>query len=162
MFTRYSELMDEGNEIEAQRYKLFGVRLDTSSSIRDVSVTPLGEAELDMGVNPRLVFIVRHAVDSAWEKWNLPGVWTDRAREWCQSVKIVVSGGFNTTKISRFEELDVPVDIYAVGSSLFANDGPRVTDFTADIVQVKIDGVWRAMSKVGRTRGENPDLEPVN
>ena len=115
-----------------------------------------------MGVNPRLVFIVRHAVDSAWEKWNLPEVWTDRAREWCESVKIVVSGGFNTTKISRFEELDVPVDIYAVGSSLFANDGPRVTDFTADIVQVKIDGVWRAMSKVGRTRGENPDLEPVN
>jgi nicotinate phosphoribosyltransferase len=73
-----------------------------------------------------------------------------------------VSGGFNTTKISRFEELDVPVDIYAVGSSLFANDGPRVTDFTADIVQVKIDGVWRAMSKVGRARGENSDLEPVN
>ena len=56
----------------------------------------------------------------------------------------------------------MPVDIYAVGSSLFANDGPRVTDFTADIVQVKIDGVWRAMSKVGRTRGKNPDLEPVN
>ena len=73
-----------------------------------------------------------------------------------------MSGGFNTSKISRFEKLDVPVDIYAVGSSLFANDGPCVTDYTADIAQVKIDGVWRAMSKVGRNRGENPDLEPVN
>ena len=162
MFMRYRELMDAGNEVEAQRYQLFGVRLDTSSSIRDVSVTPLGQAELDMGVNPRLVFIVRNAVDSAWEKWDLPGEWTKRAREWCSSVKIVVSGGFNTSKISRFEKLDVPVDIYAVGSSLFANDGPCVTDYTSDIAQVKIDGVWRAMSKVGRNRGENPDLEPVN
>jgi len=37
-----------------------------------------------------------------------------------------------------------------------------VTDYTADIAQVKIDGVWRAMSKVGRNRGENPDLETVS
>jgi nicotinate phosphoribosyltransferase len=162
MFTRYRELMEAGNETEAQRYQLFGVRLDTSSSIRDVSVTPMGQAELDMGVNPRLVFIVRNAVDSAWEKWDLPKEWTVRAREWCASVKIVVSGGFNTAKISRFEKLDVPVDIYAVGSSLFANDGPQITDYTADISQIKIDGVWRAMSKVGRSRGDNPDLEPVN
>ena len=88
--------------------------------------------------------------------------WTERAREWCASVKIVVSGGFNTAKISRFEKLDVPVNIYAVSSSLFANDGPRITDYTADISQIKIDGVWRAMSKVGRSRGDNPDLETVN
>ena len=162
MFARYRELMESGNETEAQRYQLFGVRLDTSSSIRDVSVTPMGLAELDMGVNPRLVFIVRNAVDSAWKKWDLPKEWTVRASEWCSSVKIVVSGGFNTAKISRFEKLDVPVDIYAVGSSLFANDGPRITDYTADIAQIKIDGVWRAMSKVGRSRGDNPDLEQVN
>jgi len=38
----------------------------------------------------------------------------------------------------------------------------HVTDYTADIAQVKIDGVWRAMSKVGRNRGENPDLETVS
>ena len=158
MFMRYRELIDEGNEIEAKRYKLYGVRLDTSSSIRDVSVTPLGESKLDMGVNPRLVFIVRNAVDAAWRNWNLSEEWIKRARDWCESVKIVVSGGFNTTKISRFEKLNVPVDIYAVGSSLFANDGPCVTDFTADVCQVKVQGVWRAMSKVGRCRGENPDL----
>ncbi|MBL4824291.1 MAG: nicotinate phosphoribosyltransferase [SAR324 cluster bacterium] len=161
MFARYRELIDSADETEAQRYHLFGVRLDTSSSIRDVSVTPLGEPELDMGVNPRLVFIVRNAVDTAWKEWNLPQEWNERARKWCVSVKIVVSGGFNPAKISRFEKLDVPVDIYAVGSSLFANDGPRVTDYTADVAQVKIDGAWRAMSKVGRNRGENPDLETV-
>ena len=162
MFARYRELMDDGNETEAQRYQLYGVRLDTSSSIRDVSVTPLGQPELDMGVNPRLVFIVRNAVDFAWKKWVLPKEWAVRAREWCEKVQIVVSGGFNPVKISRFEKLNVPVDIYAVGSSLFANDGPRVTDYTADIAQVKIDGVWRAMSKVGRSRGDNPDLETVS
>ena len=115
-----------------------------------------------MGVNPRLVFIVRNAVDFAWKKWVLPKEWAVRAREWCEKVQIVVSGGFNPVKISRFEKLNVPVDIYAVGSSLFANDGPRVTDYTADIAQVKIDGVWRAMSKVGRSRGDNPDLETVS
>ena len=115
-----------------------------------------------MGVNPRLVFIVRNAIDSAWHNWQLPRKWKDRAREWCKSIKIVASGGFNTSKILRFEKLDVPVDIFAVGSSLFANDGPRVTDFTSDITQVKINGEWKKMSKIGRSRGQNPELEPVH
>jgi len=161
MFSRYRELVDLGDEDEAKRYNLFGVRLDTSAAIRDVSVPPLGKPELDLGVNPRLVFIVRNAVDSAWENWDLPDKWTDRARNWCSGVKIVVSGGFNSEKIMNFEKLNVPVDIYAVGSSLFVNDGPSVTDFTSDISRVKIDGVWQDMSKVGRNRGENPDLELV-
>ena len=161
MFARYRELIDSGDETEAKRYQLYAIRLDTSSSIRDVSVPPLGAPELDMGVNPRLVFIVRNAIDSAWCNWQLPRKWKDRAREWCESVKIVASGGFSPLKILRFEKLDVPVDIFAVGSSLFANDGPRVTDFTSDITQVKINGEWQAMSKVGRNRGHNPDLELV-
>ncbi len=161
MFFRYRELMDLGYEAEAKRYNLFGVRLDTSSSIRDTSVPPLGQPELDLGVNPRLVFIVRNSVDSAWKNWDLPDNWIERARNWCSNIKIVVSGGFNSVKILNFEKLDVPVDIYAVGSSLFANDGHRVTDFTADISQVKIDGDWQPMSKVGRNRGENSDLKPV-
>ena len=88
MFFRYRELIDEGAESEAKRYTLFGVRLDTSSSIRDVSVPPLGQSELDLGVNPRLVFIVRNAVDSAWQKWKLPENWIERAKNWCNNVKI--------------------------------------------------------------------------
>mgnify|MGYP001253046798 FL=1 len=162
MFFRYKELIDNGDEKEARRYNLFGVRLDTSSSIRDVSVPPLGQSELDLGVNPRLVFIVRNAVDSAWKKWELSENWIERAKNWCSDVKIVVSGGFNSVKINNFEKLNVPVDIYAVGSSLFANDGAKVTDFTADISQVKIDGIWRPMTKIGRNRGENPDLKSVS
>ena len=122
MFKRYIELRDAGDEADASKYILFGVRLDTSGSLRDVSVEPLGDPALDLGVNPRLVFNVRQAMDNAWEGWNIPDVWKDAAREYCHNVKIVVSGGFNPEKIKRFEKLDVPVDIYAVGSSLFNNN----------------------------------------
>jgi nicotinate phosphoribosyltransferase len=161
MFARYRERIDAGDEDDARRYILYGVRLDTSGSLRDVSVPPLGDPALDLGVNPRLVFLVRQALDAAWQSWSLPPHWVDRARDFCHSVKIVVSGGFNPAKIERFEKLAVPVDIYAVGSSLFDNHGPTVTDFTADIVRVKIDGEWRDLAKVGRQACDNPDLEPV-
>ncbi len=64
-------------------------------------------------------------------------------------------------KLARFEQLAVPVDIYAVGSSLLDNHGPTVSDFTADVVRVKIEGEWRDLAKVGRRACDNPDLEPV-
>ncbi len=161
MFEQYRAMVDAGDLAEAEKYRLFGVRLDTSGSLRDVSVPPIGEARLDLGVNPRLVFTVRQALDAAWERWQLPDSWRDRAREYCQSIKIVVSGGFNVQKITRFERLDVPVDYYAVGSSLFDNHGPTVTDFTADVVQVKVHDQWLDMAKVGRRRVQNPALERV-
>ncbi len=161
MFARYRELLDAGDETEARKYLLYGVRLDTSGSVRDVSVPPLGDPALDLGVNPRLVFIVRQALNSAWERWTLPPAWQERARDYCRSVQIVVSGGFNPEKIARFEKLAVPVDIYAVGSSLFDNHGPTVSDFTADVVRVKINGQWHDLAKVGRRACDNPDLERV-
>jgi nicotinate phosphoribosyltransferase len=129
--------------------------------VRDVSVEPLGDPALDLGVNPRLVFNVRQALDSASENWDIPPVWRDAAREYCRNVKIVVSGGFNPEKIRRFERLEVPVDIYAVGSWLFNNNGGTVTDFTADVVRVKIHNEWVDMAKVGRRPLSNPDLERV-
>ena len=161
MFGRYRELLAEGNTEEAERYKLYGVRLDTSASLRDVSVPPLGDPVLDLGVNPRLVFLVRQALDNAWVDWNLPQEWHEEARKFCQAVRIVVSGGFNPERITRFEKLGVPVDIYAVGSSLFDNYGPTRTDFTADVVRVKVDGEWIDLAKVGRQSCDNPDLERV-
>lgn len=161
MFKRYCELVDAGNLEEAERYRLYGVRLDTSGSLRDVSVQPLGDPALDLGVNPRLVFLVRKALDSASDVWDIPAEWRDRAREYCRAVKIVVSGGFRPEKIRRFEKLGVPADIYAVGSFLFSNDGPTVTDYTADVVRVKVAGEWVDMAKVGRTPLENPQLERV-
>mgnify|MGYP001428809387 FL=1 len=161
MFTEYRKLMDAGQKEEAEKYRLYGVRLDTSGSLRDVSVPPLGEPSLDLGVTPRLVFNVRQALDSAWERWTLPKSWQEAAKEYCRSVKIVVSGGFQPEKIRKFEKLGVPADIYAVGSYLFNNNGATVTDFTADVVRVKIHGEWVDMAKVGRRPRENPNLERV-
>ncbi|WP_322508104.1 nicotinate phosphoribosyltransferase [Anaerolinea sp.] len=161
MFDRYRALIEEGKPDEAERYRLYGVRLDTSGSLRDISVPPLGDPDLDLGVNPRLVFLVRQALDNAAETWDVPPEWVERAREYCRGVKIVVSGGFNPDKIRRFEKLGVPVDIYAVGSSLFNNHGPTVTDFTADVVRVKVHGEWVDMAKVGRRPRDNPEMERV-
>ncbi|MFN3490982.1 MAG: nicotinate phosphoribosyltransferase [Anaerolineales bacterium] len=161
LFAKYKELIDAGSKDEAEKYKLYGVRLDTSGSLRDVSVQPLGDAALDLGVNPRLVFNVRQAIDNAWESWNLPDRWKEAARAYCRNVKIVVSGGFNPEKIRKFEKLEVPVDIYAVGSYLFNNNDNTSTDYTADVVRVKIHGQWIDMAKVGRKVGENENLERV-
>ena len=154
-------MIDAGDETEARRFVLFGVRLDTSSSVRDVNVPSVGDANLDLGVSPRLVLAVRQAIDYSWEGWSLPQIWRERAREYCRSVKIVVSGGFTAERIRHFEHLAVPADIYAVGSSLFANAGPTVTDYTADVVRVRVGGDWIPMAKVGRAPGENPELERV-
>ncbi len=161
MFSRYMQLKNLGDETEAAKYILYGVRLDTSGSLRDVSVEPLGDPSLDLGVTPRLVFNVRQAMDAAWEGWSIPDEWEDKARTYCSNVKIVVSGGFNPEKIRRFEKLGVPVDIYAVGSWLFNNNGNTVTDFTGDVVRVKIHGEWIDMPKVGRAPLDNPNLERV-
>ena len=69
---------------------------------------------------------------------------------------------FSPEKILNFKQLDTLADIYAVESSLFANEESLVADYVSDIVQVKINLVWRAMSKVGRNRGHNRDLKPVS
>ncbi len=162
MFKRYSALMLNGNETEAQKYILFGVRLDTSGTLRDVSVPPLGDPALDLGVTPRLVFNMRQALDAAWQQWALSSEEEEMAKRYCRDVRIVVTGGFNPTKIARFEKLQVPVDIYGVGSSLLLNDKETNTDFTADVVRVCIDDVWYDMAKVGRAATDNPELIPVD
>ncbi len=164
MFARYRHYIDTGQREEAQKFKLYGVRPDTSSSLRDVRVEPLGDPSLDCGVNPRLVFDMRRAIDSAYLHWDLPPDWLERARQWCRDVKIVVTGGFNPDKIERFERLQVPADIYGVGSHLLnscAACGTN-TDFTADVVRVRLNGQWVDMVKTGRQACDNPDLHQVD
>lgn len=161
MFERFIQLLEAGDAEEAERYRLYGVRLDTSATLRDVSIQPLGDPALDLGVNPRLVFMLRQALDMAAESWDIPEHQRDEARHFCRRVKIVVSGGFNPEKIMRFERLNVPVDIYAVGSSLFDNHERTITDFTADVVRVKVHNQWVDLAKVGRHAVDNPDLERV-
>jgi nicotinate phosphoribosyltransferase len=117
--------------------RLWGVRLDTSETLVDRSLwNELGDFK-PTGVNERLVWRVREALD----------------RDGFESVKIVVSGGFDAEKIRRFEERGVPVDSYGVGSSLIRG----ANDFTADVVLT--DG--RPSAKAGRRFRPNPRLALV-
>ncbi len=163
MFALYLAELREGRTEEAARYRLFAVRPDTSGTLRDKSVAPLGDKRLDCGVTPRLVHNLRNAIDAAWRSWEVTEEWQNEARRWCEEVKIVVTGGFSPEKIRRFEELAVPVDIYGVGSWLLSNSDADGTnnDYTADIVRVCLDGQWVDMAKVGRRPGENPLLGKV-
>jgi nicotinate phosphoribosyltransferase len=161
MFRRYLELVKAGRPEDARQYKLFGVRPDTSSNMRDVSVPPLGDRRLDCGVNPRLVFLMREAIDHEWQSWNLAGEDRKLAEQYCREVKIAVTGGFTPARIRQFEELQVPADIYGVGSWLLSSCEVCGTnnDFTADVVRVKIEGKWFDLAKVGRKASDNLMLE---
>jgi nicotinate phosphoribosyltransferase len=161
MFFKHMQLLDSGEEEQARRYILNGVRLDTSASLRDESVEMLGDPALDHGVNQRLVVNVRNALDNAWRDWDLTPEWKERAATYCRNVKIVVSGGFNVERIRKFEKQNVPVDIYAVGSAFYENHGLTKMDFTADVVRVKINGDWVDMAKVGRKACDNSEMERV-
>jgi len=164
LFTRYMELETGGQHEEARKYVLYGVRPDTAGSLRDKSVEPLGDKRLDKGVNPRLVYTLRREMDRAYENWDIPFQWLERARAYCKAVKITVTGGFTPRKIREFEDNAVPADVYGVGSYLFSNsveDGTN-NDFTADIVRVKLAGEWHDLAKEGRCVGENPLLRPVD
>src|ERR687891_459379 len=118
--------------------ELWGVRLDTSRTLVDRSLwDEMGDFD-PRGVNERLVRKVRDALDeNGFER-----------------VRIVVSGGFDAERIREFEERDVPVDSYGVGSSLIRGDN----DFTADVVLA--DGL--PSGKVGRSYRPNARLELVS
>lgn len=129
-----------GTSLEVARAlgaRLWGVRLDTASTLVDKSVVPQMSTFDPRGVNAQLVWNVREALD----------------REGFSHVKIVVSGGFNAERIREFEAQGVPADAYGVGSDLVAHN----YDFTADVVLVG----GRPMAKVGRRYRPNPRLERV-
>jgi nicotinate phosphoribosyltransferase len=117
--------------------RLWGVRLDTSESLVDRSLWEEMGDFTPTGVNERLVWNVRDGLD---------------ARGY-EHVRIVVSGGFTVAKIRSFEDQEVPVDAYGVGSSLIRGSN----DFTGDIVVA--DG--KPSAKFGRRLRENPRLELV-
>jgi nicotinate phosphoribosyltransferase len=117
--------------------RLWGVRLDTAGQLVDRSLwNEMGDFD-PRGVNERLVWKVREALD----------------RDGFEEVRIVVSGGFTAERISAFEATGVPVDAYGIGSSLIRGSN----DFTSDIVLT--DG--RPSAKVGRRIRPNPRLELV-
>jgi nicotinate phosphoribosyltransferase len=123
--------------------RLWGVRLDTSGTLVDKSVIPQMGTFQPTGVNAQLVHNVRSALDQAG----------------FSQVRIVVSGGFDADRIRQFEQEDVPVDAYAVGSAFFKGAGSF--DFTADIVALNLGAGWRECHKVGRPERPNPRLSVI-
>lgn len=117
--------------------RVWGVRLDTSESMVDRSVIGQMGTFRPTGVNPRLVWNVRDALDA----------------EGFGDVRIVVSGGFDYDRIREFEDDDVPVNAYGVGASAHVGRW----DFTGDVVQ--LDG--KPQAKAGRELRPNPRLERV-
>jgi len=164
MFSRYIELVKAGEIEEARKFKLFAVRLDTSSNLRDVSVPDTGDPSRDNGVTPELVRIVRRELNNAYKSWGYTGEDEVIAERYCRDIKIVATGGFDPERIKLFEKEKVPVDIYGVGSWLLSSCKVCGTnnDFTADVVRVKIGDTWVPMAKVGRAPCDNPMLEPVD
>jgi nicotinate phosphoribosyltransferase len=129
-----------GTSLEVARAlgpRLWGVRLDTSGDLVDRTLwDEMGDFD-PRGVNERLVWKVRSALDEAG----------------FERVKIVASGGFTVERIRAFEERGVPVDVYGVGSSLIRG----ANDFTADVVLT----AGKPSAKVGRRSRPNPRLELV-
>jgi nicotinate phosphoribosyltransferase len=118
--------------------RLWGVRLDTSGTMVDRSLwSEMGDFA-PTGVNRRLVEKVRQALDS----------------EGFDHVRVIVSGGFTAERIAAFEATGVPVDSYAVGSSLLKGSA----DYTADVVLRE----GRPCAKVGRVHRPSTRLQPVD
>jgi nicotinate phosphoribosyltransferase len=118
--------------------RLWGVRLDTSGTMVDRSLWPeLGDF-VPTGVNRRLVEKVRQALDD----------------QGFEHVRVIVSGGFTAERIAAFEATGVPVDSYAVGSSLLKGSA----DYTADVVLRE----GRPCAKAGRVHRPSARLQPVD
>lgn len=141
-------LVDYNNDVITDSLKvadalgthLNAVRVDTSKTLVDKYFLRnqhlMGKFD-PRGVNPELIFALRRALDDAGHDY----------------VNIVASGGFTEEKISNFEELNVPVDMYGIGSSLLKlNIG-----FTGD--NVLLNGTHSA--KEGRKYWPNDRLEKV-
>ncbi len=109
---------------EALGDRLYGIRLDTPSERGRVT--------------PELVREVRARLDQAGYG----------------HVKIIVSGGFDPTRIAFFKEAKAPVDSFAVGSYI---SGARPIDFTGDLKE--IDG--KPIAKRGRIPGLTPSARLV-
>ena len=157
-WSHYREAYEAGDEDGMKRWSLNGIRVDTSGQIRDQSL----DENDPKGVSPLLVRKLRSALNSAWESWQVPAKLEDVAKAFCKQVQIVISGGFNREKVELFERSRAPVDAYAVGSSFLSNDKVTNTDFTMDVVRVRLNDQWVDMAKVGRRPSYNPDLRRVD
>ncbi len=139
-------LVDYNNDVikdslkAAKRFpKLYAVRVDTSMSIIDksLSLEDIPEKE-KYGVNKHLIFKLRKELD----------------KEGYKKIKIIVSSGFDAKKISYFEKNNVPVDIYGVGQAFSQNK----IFFTGDCVELND----KSQSKFGRNIYNNNKMRKIN
>ncbi len=121
---------------DALKDKLFAVRLDTSANMIDKSLMKYPDWNIERNINgvcPKLVRNVRTALDEAGYS----------------NVKIVISGGFNAEKVTKFIRENIPFNAVGIGSDILRH---RI-DFTADIIELN----GKPCAKVGR--GLKPNLK---
>ena len=119
--------------------KLKAVRVDTSKALIDHYFDDKDTSGFDPhGVCKELIFALRNELDKAG----------------FNDVNIVVSSGFNKEKIKEWKALNVPVNMYGVGTSLVNN---TTCGFTGDLVE--LDG--REEAKEGRNNYPSKRLEKV-
>lgn len=124
---------------EHLKEKLNAVRVDTSKSLIDHYFDDKDTTGFDPhGVCKELIFALRKALDDHGYNY----------------VKIVVSSSFNKEKIEEWQRLNVPVDLYGVGTSFVNN---MTCGFTGDLV-IR-DGKGEA--KEGRADYKNTKLQEV-
>ena len=119
--------------------KLGAVRVDTSKALIDHYFDDKDTSGFDPhGVCKELIFALRDALD----------------KEGFNDVKIVVSSGFDKNKIKEWRSLNVPVNMYGVGTSLVNN---MTVGYTGDLVI--LDG--KSEAKEGRSDYPSTRLEKV-
>ncbi len=120
--------------------KLNAIRVDTSKSLIDHYFDDKDTSGFDPhGVCKELIFALRKALDDNGYNY----------------VKIVVSSSFTASKIKQWRKLNVPVDLYGVGTSLVNN---TTCGFTGDLVM--LDG--KPEAKEGRANYPTNRLKKVN
>jgi len=144
-------MLEKYLETGDKRYELFGVRLDTSGTMVDESVKPMMGAFKPTGVNEELVMNVYNALQNRAEQHEQGST----EYKFYLGIGIIVSGGFTSEKIERFEKKEMPVIAYGVGSSMFNGS----FDFTADIVSIMKNNEWVPDAKVGRRYNPNDRME---
>jgi nicotinate phosphoribosyltransferase len=164
LFYKTLEAESRGDGEARIRYRLDGVRIDTSAELVDLSLAGLDSTEERHGVTASLVWSLRATIDNAWKGWDIPISDYARAEEWCKSVQIIASGGFNETRIAAFERAGVPVDAYGVGTALLSNCASEgsSTDFAAGVTRILGTNGWTEISKVGRKRAWDNRLTQWN
>ncbi len=126
--------LDVAQALEA---RLWGVQLATSENLVDSSIIPVMGGFPPTGVNPRLVWNVRNALDA----------------EGLGDVRILASSGMTLDRIRAFEEEGAPIDAYGIGAALLAGR----TGFTSTLIEM--DAPLRV--RVGSERRPNARLERV-